>query len=417
MTCRSLRLCRSRFFFIVGLFFFSLALIGTTRPALAQTSWHIEVVDDGSGTDTGLYSSLAFDRSGSFQIAYYNASRRTLQYAFREKQDQKWSRMAVASEGGMYVSLVDDAQGLPHMTFNSPLKAGLQYAHWDGKKWHLEVVDNVATQFATSIQLDASGNPHVTYFQLTHMSGNKVGNGNGQRLKYAYSDGTTWFTKTVALRPRQGLFNTLIIDTANVPHVAFAQSGHLQYATWDGSAWQDEDVDSTSVSDEAAGLGLSLALDSAGDPQLTYFDATKRTLKYAYRKAGVWKTEVVEDLSGTPRYPDSTSLKLDAKNQPRVAYYDSGSGVLKYAVRDGEKWAVEIVDRKGVVGLYPSLCLDAKGEPYISYYDSTNKQLRLAHPEAAAPAAATPAPAPAIPAPAAPTAPAPTTPAVKPEKN
>ena len=395
---------------MAGMLFFSLALIGTALPALAQTSWRVEVVDDGSGTDAGMYSSLALDRNGNFQIAYFNSSRRTLQYAFREKHDEKWSKMAVASEAGMYVSLVDDAQGLPHMAFNSPLKAGLQYAHWDGKKWHLQVIDNIATSFGTSIQLDAQGNPHVAYFQLTHLSGIKSGDANGQRLKYAYSDGTTWFTKTVALRPRQGRFNSLAIDSAGAAHIAFAQSGHLQYATWDGTSWQYEEVDSTSAADDAAGLGLSMVLDPAGDPQLSYFDAAKRTLKYAYRKAGVWKTEVIQELPGTPRYPDSTSIKLDAKNLPRVAYYDSGSGVLKYAVADGKKWTVEIVDQKGVVGLFPSLCLDASGQPYISYYDSTNKQLRLAHPGASA--AALPAAGP----PAA-TAPAPAAPAAKPEKN
>lgn len=414
MTCRNIWLRHSRFLFVAGILFVSLALAGTARPAFAQTSWHVEVVDDGSGTDAGLYSSLALDRNGNFQIAYYNATRHTLQYAFREKQDQKWSKMAVASAAGMYVSLVDDPQGLPHMAFNSPLKAGLQYAHWDEKKWHLQVIDNIATSFATSIQLDAHGNPHVAYFQLTHLTGLKSGNANGQRLKYAYSDGTTWFTKTVALRPRQGLFNSLAIDSAGVAHIAFAQSGHLQYATWDGTAWLYEDVDSTSEADDAAGLGLSMALDPSGEPQLSYFDTAKRTLKYAYRKAGVWKTEVVQELAGTPRYPDSTSIKLDAKNLPRVAFYDSGSGVLKYAVADGQKWTVEIVDQKGVVGLYPSLCLDANGRPYISYYDSTNKQLRLAHLEAVAavPAAA----APATPAPTS-TAPAPTVPAAKPQKN
>lgn len=183
----------------------------------------------------------------------------------------------------------------------------------------------------------------------------------------------------MALRPRQGVYNSLAIDSSGRTHIAFAESGQVEYASYDGSQWQYDRVDSTSDSDAAAGLGLSLALDPQSNPHLAYFDSAKKTLKYAHGKSGVWKTEIVEQLSGTPKFPDSASIKLDGRGQPHIAYYDSGSGVLKYAVRQDDKWTVEVVDQKGNVGMYPSLVLDLNGQPYISYYDLTNKQLRLAH--------------------------------------
>lgn len=344
-------------------------------PSGSAPPWHVEIVDDGQGTDVGLYSSMALDRNGNLHIGYYNASTMSLEYSYRGRQDRKWSKMTVERAAGTFVSLATDSQGRPHLAYNSADRKGLRYAHWDGKQWRFPVVDTVSTQFSTSLQLDRSGNPRIAYFETT-----RTNKSVGQKLKYAYSDGTDWFIKTVALRPRQGMYNSLAIDSQGRAHIAFAESGHVEYATYDGSQWLFETVDSTSVSDASAGLGLSLTLDSEDNPQLAYFDSDKKTFKYAYRKLAAWNIEVVERLSGTPKFPDRASIRVDAHRQPHIAYYDSGSGVLKYAVRQGDKWLVEIVDRQGDVGQYPSLILDISGQPYISYYDSTNKQLRLAYP-------------------------------------
>jgi hypothetical protein len=349
-----------------------LSLFFTTSLA-GQSGWKVEIVDDGQGTDVGMFTSMAIDRSGNFHIGYFNASTSSLQYSYRGRQDQKWSKMAVERDAGTFVSLVADSQGFPHLTYNSPVRRGVRYAYWDGKQWHIQLIDPVATQFTTSIQLDASGNPRIAYFESTHTN-----KGNGAKLKYAYFDGTSWFTRTVALRPRQGVYNSLAIDPSGQTHIAFAESSHVEYATYDGSQWQYEEIDSTTGTDASAGLGLTLALDATGVPQLAYFDPGKKTLKYASKKSGVWKTEVVEQLSGTPKFPDGASIRLDSGGQPHIAYYDSGSGVLKYAVRQDEKWTIEIVDQKGNVGMSPSLSFDPTGKPYIAYYDSTNKQLRMA---------------------------------------
>jgi hypothetical protein len=371
--------------FLVGILFASFVLIKTAPPGFALPAWQVEIVDDGQGTDVGMYTAMAIDRSGNFHIAYFNASTSNLQYCYRGRQEQKWSKMVVERDAGAFLSLATDSQGLSRLAYNSPVRKGVRYAYWDGKHWNIQLIDNVSTQFTTSVQLDASGNPRIAYFESTHTN-----KGSGARLKYAYFDGTSWFTKTVALRPRQGVYNSLAIDSAGQSHIAFAESGHLEYATYDGSQWQFEEIDSASAADALAGLGLTLALDAAGTPQLAYFDSGKKTLKYASKKSGAWKTEVVEQLSGTPKFPDGASIRLDSGGEPHIAYYDSGSGVLKYAVRQDEKWTIEIVDQKGTVGLSPSLSLDSTGKPYIAYYDSTNKQLRMAHQnsEASAPKSA-----------------------------
>ncbi len=45
-----------------------------------------------------------------------------------------------------------------------------------------------------------------------------------------------------------------------------------------------------------------------------------------------------------------TSLALDTQGDPRVSYYDATNGDLKYASESGGGWTLETVDAAGDVG-------------------------------------------------------------------
>ncbi len=74
-----------------------------------------------------------------------------------------------------------------------------------------------------------------------------------------------------------------------------------------------------------------------------------------------------------------TSLALDSGGNPYISYYDATNRDLKYAWLSGTTWLSETVDSAGDVGSYSSLALDPAGCPHISYYDATNKDLRYAY--------------------------------------
>ena len=63
---------------------------------------------------------------------------------------------------------------------------------------------------------------------------------------------------------------------------------------------------------------------------------------------------------------------LDSDGDPRISYYDITNTDLKYAAWDGAGWAVTTVDSSGDVGYYTTLALDSAGRPRISYYDLTH---------------------------------------------
>ena len=105
-------------------------------------------------------------------------------------------------------------------------------------------------------------------------------------LKHAWWNGTSWNTQTVEL----GAFDTLVgeccslaLDSHDNPHITYYEwkyvdrdtaYGNLKYASWTGTAWSIETVDTYTDMDS------SLALDSSDNPHITYVDYSDFYLKY-----------------------------------------------------------------------------------------------------------------------------------------
>ena len=107
--------------------------------------------------------------------------------------------------------------------------------------------------------------------------------------------------------------------------------------------WQMETVDSAGD----VGYYTSLALDSADNPRISYFDDTNDDLKYAWYNNSGWQTETVDSVGIVGWY---TSLALDGAGNPRISYCDETNRDLKYAWDDGSGWQTETVDSAGDVG-------------------------------------------------------------------
>ncbi len=168
----------------------------------------------------------------------------------------------------------------------------------------------------------------------------------------------------------------LRLDAAGHPHIAYG-GDHLYYATHGGSAWRYETVDASS----AVGSSASLALDGAGRPAISYYDANNQELKFAYRDSSGWHTETVdsEGLGGVIGV--TTALHLDAHGRAHIAYADGTHQMLNYARRGTSGWQLEQVGPTNRYVAAISLAVDSAGYPHLAYYayDPGSGQYALIH--------------------------------------
>jgi hypothetical protein len=314
----------------------------------------------------GISSSLALDRVGNQHLVYLGLDAKVY-YAFKPASSQKWFTIPVLesthSTQNIYPRVATDKDGRPHVCVAT---GELQYISFRDGKWTTQVIDpgSGTLSYHCSIAIAADGTPHMSWYHEFLPGGKQF-----THLRHADIEDGVWVVRSVD-GGISGKWNSMVLDSKGFPHLSysqFANGGDLQYAEWDGKAWNINDVDSSHNSSTARGYDNSLALGTDGLGHISYFDGTK--LKYAYQKDGKWILETVTTVdSGYDNYTGSTTMLLDERQKPHIVFGDFGA--IKHSFRRGDKWETETVVA-GAVQQYSNV--DAAIGPgnslYVSYPD------------------------------------------------
>ncbi|MFV2044259.1 MAG: hypothetical protein ACC700_13640, partial [Anaerolineales bacterium] len=283
---------------------------------------------------------------------------------------------------GAYSSLVLDASGNPVISYWDDTNDDLKLIHCgnpdctEGNSITSPDTGDGAGQY-TSLALDTQGNPVVSYYDFIN-----------EDLKVLHCGNPDCTEGNVIATPDTagdvGMFNSLALDSGGNPVVSYydltnAQLKLLRCGNINCTAGNSIVLPDTN---SPAGAYSSLELDGNDNPVVSYLGSQDLRVLYCGNPtcSSGNSIETVDNAASTGWF---TSLELDGSGNPVVSYTDFPSGVLKVAhcgnpaCTSGNNIATP--DTGGDIAWSTSLALDADGRPVVSYYDVTDGDLMILH--------------------------------------
>ena len=312
------------------------------------SSWHIETVVTGGVGSVPDYV-LALDSNNRPHMSFFHSGGGggSLKYAYHD--GSSW-QIQMADSGSTESGIIDvgrfnciavDSNNRPHISYydqtsgtTPPLSTYcLKYAHYTGSEWQTVTVDapEVGSEqigWATSITLDSSDRPHISYWHRIEDS---------YYLKYAYYDGLSWQIQTADTSDNWDITTSLALDANNRAHILYRYTlvpsdpyapleYSFKYAYYDGSSWQIQTIDTGGT-----GQYFGVALDNSDRAHIVYWDTDTEgmytELKYAYHDGTSWQTETVLE------HAKSSAITLDVNGHPHISCILDNN--LYYASIDG----------------------------------------------------------------------------------
>ena len=306
---------------------------------------------------------LAFDHHGFPAVGVHLSGSANRPACFRRVPGFGWSEDYADASGseGAYPSLAFDRYERPAISYVDGGSDQVKYAAWDGAAWNAAVVDTGVNSGygCTALAMDLYGRPAIAYVAT------------GGVVKFVMdTDGDgDWSdeTKQTVSETTSNRWPSLAFDPLNRPMIAFHNDSvdNLCFAVKDNvqSVWRVKTVDAAGTT----GWYPSLAIDpDNGYPAISYQDASASALNYAWWDGEAWQID-----EGVATWGESSSLAFDpADGRPAIAF--AAGGDLRFAWHDGSNWHLQTVST--AVSYYPSLAFNEYGTgwPAIAFLDQQN---------------------------------------------
>jgi len=276
-----------------------------------KDSWRVQSFD--SPNVDGYFGSLVLDSSGTPHLVRYIFNIQWIAYTYFTGHD--WPPVDFIKEvNAASTSLALDRQGEPQVAYFDIDAGELRYAsHISYGGWNNSIIAKATETGKTfPVVLDANDQPHFCFYS------ENVG------LKYTTLINNTLSEQVVDPGWSIGLYPDMVLDAKGMPHISYYDEVNkiLKYAHFDGKTWEVQVVDTGGV-----GKYSSIAVDSSsGLVHISYWDETNAALKYAIGSKGQWQTIWID--SG--KVGEYTSIALDKAGNPHISYYDKANHRLKY---------------------------------------------------------------------------------------
>lgn len=281
---------------------------------------------------------------------------------------QVWQVIDVAD--GVKPSLELSSTGDVHISFMLEAISGfVKHAIFNPSNLSFDISDVSSGYFYGPLDLaiDQLDRPHINYHD--HDLTDQV---------HVYFDDNVWIATRIEDNGHDGWDNSIFIDKNNNPHTSSVDpSGFggvgVEYAFYDGANWQVEAIGSGGI---MYANTTSLALDSKGNPHISYYNDSTKDLVYAVKDSEGWGITAIDTDGDVGRF---SSLVLDSLDNPHISYYqhlEGDSGIVKYTTYTDAQWEVTNIDTlyNVVIGFsgarnMTSLTFDGQMRPHISYCD------------------------------------------------
>ncbi len=341
------------------------------------TGWGFTTLDGrgstlpGHTTDNVGSASSAVEIGGQPLVFYADATAGSLRLAWRtgsawgfKTLDGTGSKLAghTGDHVGEAVSAVVVA-GRPQVFYRDATTGSLRYAWRTAAGWQFETLDgpgsvlagHTGQQVGTTVSaLAADGRPQA-YYDTT-----------AGTLRRAWWTGTRWSFLSMDGPGSQLAGHTTDSVAASVsatliggqPRVLYADTTRqsLRQAKLTTAGWRLETLDgagSTLAGHTTDHVGAAVGVTQmAGDTQVYYYDATRRSLRHAWWTGTAWQFETLDGAGsviaghGTDHVGAAVSVTSSASG-PQVFYADATDGSLREAWWTATGWDFETLDGAG----------------------------------------------------------------------
>ncbi len=297
-----------------------------------SAGWSTELITN--TVHAGTFSSLKLvDDFFVPWVGFYDETHKDLVLGKWNTVDVKWDHQAIAASGdmGRYVSLAIDSKGKPHMSYLDFDNKNLMYAYQKpDNSWEFELVDSFGdVGYFTSLALNSNDQPYISYYDRSN-----------EQIKYAfYITPGGWNTFALAKvgdddddEELNEAYSSIALSNG-MPRIAYYDYnsssivGDVKIAVASSaypieSSWSFPKVISGSKY-------VSMVIEEGTDNRhICYYDAIDGDLEYEYwNSIDPWVPATLDSSGDVGLY---CSIALNGAGQPAISYYDAYLGNLKF---------------------------------------------------------------------------------------